>query len=124
MTPTELSDVEVRLLTECLPEISFGECTDDEQVVCETLVQRGLLRVAEDGIFLATEAGREALGRKALERHTLEVQLDPIRKAYKVTKADITQLPPSRMKSLALTDLESSFSRACFAVAELFDPIG
>ncbi len=57
------------------------------------------------------------------ERDTLHEKTDVLRKAYGDVKNALDALPPSRMKSLAFTDLESSFTRAVFAVAEMHNPI-
>ncbi len=54
----------------------------------------------------------------------LDEKIAPFRLAYAATKKLLDALPRSRMQALALTDLESSFSRAMFAASEMTDPIG
>ncbi len=54
----------------------------------------------------------------------LDVRIDTVRRLYADVKNALEALPASRMRALSLTDLESSFTRAVFAIAELHDPIG
>ncbi len=68
------------------------------------------------GDELATTTGLE-VGQE------LDVRVDTLRKLYADVKNAIEALPASRMRALAVTDLESSFTRAVFAVAEMHDPI-
>lgn len=60
------------------------------------------------------------------ERRITDEQYDAIvqiRRAFADVKNKIEALPVSRMRSLAITDLECSFSRAVFAAADLQNPI-
>ena len=48
---------------------------------------------------------------------------EEFRVLYDALKTELEKLPQTRMRSLAITDLESSFARAIFAVGSLEDPI-
>lgn len=52
------------------------------------------------------------------------LQVEKVRKAYVNVKEALEALPACRMRALALTNLESSFSCAVFAVADITSPIG
>lgn len=54
----------------------------------------------------------------------LALRVSPLAVLYRKLRDELLTLPATRMRSLALTDLESSFSRAVFAVSGLENPIG
>ena len=49
--------------------------------------------------------------------------LDRLREVFNSAKEELVKLPPSRMRAIAVTELESSFLRAALAVAGIDDPI-
>ena len=49
---------------------------------------------------------------------------DPLYEKYCELHKAIKKLPASRMRSMALLDLESSFSRVVFAVSAIHNPLG
>ena len=53
----------------------------------------------------------------------LDDKVDEVRGSYALVRNTLDRLPEGRMKSLAITSLEESFSRALFAVSEMTDPI-
>lgn len=48
---------------------------------------------------------------------------DDVRGAYALVRNQLDLLPEGRMKRLAISSLEESFSRAIFVVSEIEDPI-
>lgn len=63
------------------------------------------------------------LGLTEREDIELDERIEAMRLPYVALKGLLEALPVSRMRSLAMTDLESSFSRAIFAVAGVQSPI-
>lgn len=57
------------------------------------------------------------------KRAELDAALRPITAAYGALKRTLDALPASRMRAMAISALEVSFSRAVFAASQITDPI-
>lgn len=121
--PQQLTAEEARILRLSLPSAKVFEVSAREELVVLQLVARGLISYRADSkhrvLYDATEAGL-----RALTAHDLDGKIDPLRDVFRTTKKTLEALPDSRMRSLAISALEVSYSRAIFAVSEIHDPIG
>jgi hypothetical protein len=48
---------------------------------------------------------------------------EEVRGSFALVRNMLDRFPESRMKALAISSLEESFSRACFACTDILDPI-
>jgi hypothetical protein len=48
---------------------------------------------------------------------------DEVRGTFALARNMLDRLPSGRMRDLAVASLEESFSRACFVISEISDPI-
>jgi hypothetical protein len=115
-----LSAEEARILGFTRPETtSYAFRTYAERLIADRLVTRGFVKLDGEGCYVITSAGRNELEHR---KHVEDVA--PVRAAFQMTRSVIQALPRSRMRTLALIDLETCFARACFAATEMQDPIG
>lgn len=123
----KLTETEAHLLRTSKRESPVQRCTWEEWEIVEQLKVRGLVVIETDPsdggqISYTTPKGLRVL--KKYDREKLDGALVTVTNAYKDAKKVLEALPASRMRSLALTDLETSFTRAVFAAGDINDPIG